>query len=271
MADDLQAAERIEKEAQVDLFDAMPLAVRAALGARAERRRGIAALVAPGLPTAAFNRVLGLGVETVATEADVDSLIQLYAGAGVKSFWIQVSPAAMPEAVPHWLVERGFRLAERRAWVQCLRGTEAPGAIETPYEVRAIEAAEGSKLALALCAAHAMPPSLAPWIEALATRERWRAYAAFEGSEPVAGGLLFRAENRAWLGLAGTLAWHRKRGAQAALIALRLRDAIASGCTKIGTETGEPLENEPSPSLDNIVRAGFRVVGSRLNYALTLA
>lgn len=271
MPDDLHAAERIEREAQAALFDAMPLAVRTATGARAERRRGVTALLAPGLPSPMFNRVLGLGVDAAATEADIDELVDLYRDAGVKTFWIQVSPSAMPESVPSWLVARSFDLAERRAWVQCIRGTEAAAAVETRYEVRAIETAEAPLLAATLCAAHGMPASLAPWLEALALRDRWRAYAAFDGANVVAGSFLFRAENRAWLGLAGTLPSHRGQGAQGALMALRLRDAIASGCTRSGTETGEPLEGEASPSLDNILRMGFRIVGSRLNYEKTIA
>lgn len=271
MSDDLRIAERIEMQALTDLFDAMPLALRSTLGARAERHHGVVALVAPGIPSPLFNRVMGLGIDHDATEAFVDELVEMYRSAGVKTFWMHVSPATTPATAPMWLVARGFELAKPRAWVKMLRGTEPPPVVETPFAVRAIETFEAPQLASVLAAAHGMPPAIAPWLEALAVRERWRAYGAFEGAEAVGGGFLFRSENRAWLGLGGTLTWHRGRGAQGAIMVQRIRDAIASGCTKIGTETGEPLNEERSPSLDNMLRTGFRPVSSRLNYELTLA
>ena len=59
---------------------------------------------------------------------------------------------------------------------------------------------------------------------------------------------------------------HRRRGGQGALMARRIADALAAGCRHITTETGEPVGDEPNPSLDNMFRCGFVTVASRLNF-----
>ena len=47
---------------------------------------------------------------------------------------------------------------------------------------------------------------------------------------------------------------------------LRAARAIEAGCTAIVTGTGEPVGDEPNPSLANMLRCGFARGGSRLNY-----
>jgi hypothetical protein len=47
---------------------------------------------------------------------------------------------------------------------------------------------------------------------------------------------------------------------------LRIADAIAAGGKYIVTETGEPVGDEPNPSLSNMQRCGFRQIASRLNF-----
>jgi L-amino acid N-acyltransferase YncA len=73
-------------------------------------------------------------------------------------------------------------------------------------------------------------------------------------------------EGRGWIGVGAALAECRGRGAQTALLATRIRTAAELGCHVISTETGEPVADEPNPSLTNIRRAGFVQVCSRLNY-----
>ena len=48
--------------------------------------------------------------------------------------------------------------------------------------------------------------------------------------------------------------------------AARIGAAISAGCTSIVTETGEPVHDEPNPSLANMARCGFSRVASRLNW-----
>jgi len=69
-----------------------------------------------------------------------------------------------------------------------------------------------------------------------------------------------------WLGQAATLPAHRRRGAQSALIAARIRAAAEAGAEVVVTETGEIVDDRPTISYRNILRAGFRAVYLRPNY-----
>jgi hypothetical protein len=59
------------------------------------------------------------------------------------------------------------------------------------------------------------------------------------------------------LGIGATLASHRGRGAQSALLARRTEPAIRDGCTLVTTETGVPHPGEPGPSYANINAPAF--------------
>jgi hypothetical protein len=111
-----------------------------------------------------------------------------------------------------------------------------------------------------------MPPSIAPWIAALVGRPRWRAYLVRNGGEAIGGGLLYHDGDWAWLGMGATAPAHRGRGVQGAVMARRIRDAIAAGARHIATETGDPVAGERNDSLANMVRSGFRKVCSRENW-----
>jgi hypothetical protein len=80
---------------------------------------------------------------------------------------------------------------------------------------------------------------------------------AFDGDDPAATGALYVDGDVGWLSLGATLPEHRRKGAQGALLAERIRIAPALGCTALVTETGEAVEGRPSNSYRNILRAGF--------------
>jgi len=229
--------------------------------------RFLSLLVARGLPDAFFNRVIGLGVAQPASAAALEAVCAAYRAAGAKRWWIHLTPGAEPAALASWLEARGFALARRPAWAKVLRGTEAPPEVATPLEVRAARAGEGLALGDSIAAAFGMPAGLAPWFAALASRPKWRAYVALDAGRVVGGGLLYLDGADAWLGAGAVRTEQRGRHAHRALIALRVREAIAAGCARIFTETGEPVGDEPNPSLANMRWCGFRTVASRLNYA----
>ena len=259
---DIRLADAIELAAWEDMVAAAP----SALGMRSERIGGALLLVAPQLPTVMFNRVIGLGNDAPATERDLDAIIARYRDAAVPSFWIHIGPATEPAAVPTWLAARGFTRPARAAWAKVLRGAEPPAAVASELVVRRTTPAELPAFAAVIAAAHGMPPPIVPWITALSTRPRWAPFGAFAGAELVAGGMSFVDGERAWLGLAGTSAAHRRRGGQGLVMTARIAHAIAAGCSAIATETGEPIGDEDNPSLRNMLRHGFRRVCARANY-----
>ena len=112
-----------------------------------------------------------------------------------------------------------------------------------------------------------MPESIGPWFAGLIGRPGWQVLVAEDAGRIVATGSLHVAGDVGWLGVGGTLADERQRGAHGALLAARIALAAELGCRVVATETGEPIGTEHNPSLANIERAGFVRVCSRLNLA----
>ena len=61
-----------------------------------------------------------------------------------------------------------------------------------------------------------------------------------------------------------------QHGAQSALLAQRIADASAMGCSHVITETSEELPHRPNASFRNMMRAGFAVVYHRPNYMIAV-
>jgi len=265
--EEARLADAVEAAACRDLYAAAPTEFAASLGIRSAELAGATLLIASGIPDPFFNRALGLGVHRPATEADVDAVIAAYRDAECRKWWLHLTPAAQPAALRTWLEARGFAPPPRRGWAKMLRGTEPPPRFETTLEVREAKPAEARGVAQAICSAYRMPASFVAWFEALAERPGWRAYAALDKGSVAGAGFLYLRGADAWLGAGGVRAEYRGRNAHRALMAMRIEHAIAAGCTRILTETGEPVGDEPNPSLANMQRCGFRKVCSRLNYA----
>ena len=106
-----RAADAAEAAAYASMFDAAPAALKAAWGLRTERVGDATLLLAPGVPTPMFNRVIGLGTFVPTTEALLDDVASRYRAEGVANFWVSVSEAAEPPALRGWLDSRGFALS----------------------------------------------------------------------------------------------------------------------------------------------------------------
>jgi GNAT superfamily N-acetyltransferase len=91
-------------------------------------------------------------------------------------------------------------------------------------------------------------------------------YAAWDGDKLVATAGLYIEGQIGECVSAATLPEYRGRGAQSALIALRVQDALAAGCKWVGTETGKPADGEQNPSLDNMRRSGFKDLYDRQSW-----
>jgi len=259
-------ADQVEAAAYADLFEAAPEELKTGLDIRVERIAGMTLLIAPGAPVTIFNRVMGLGLEQPASESDVEAVLAAYKQAEVRTWWLHWNPFAQPKQFPASLRALGFKEPSRRAWAKMMRGTEPPPRIRTdlniaPAHQHNVEAAMGE-----VAQAFGMPPVMARWLAALQGRPRWKVYVVADQGRPVGGGCLFVDGGCAWLGVAAIAESHRRRGAQGAVMALRIEEAIAAGCMHIVTETGEPVADEPNPSLSNMKRCGFRQVASRLNF-----
>jgi GNAT superfamily N-acetyltransferase len=245
-----------EAEAYADMFEAAP----AALGMRVERVSGTVALIAPSVPIFLFNRVIGLGLEETVSDVLLEQIASLYVGSPVHG--VQLTPITRLE--PDRLEQFGFRAAGR--WAKMYRPSDTEVDVPTNLEIVQIGPERAAEFSQVTIAAHGMPPAIASWTATLVGRPSWHAYAALEANEIVSVGMMFVRGDVAWLGLGGTLPSHRRRGAQGAIMARRIREAAALGCTWVITETGEDLPEKPNPSFHNMIRTGFRLAYQRQNY-----
>ena len=269
LADACRAADAAEAAAYADLFAAAPAPLAAACGVHTETLAGATLLAAPGLPTMMFNRVIGLGTFEPATEAAIDAIVARYRALGIKQYWISVSPAAAPAQLEPWLSARGFQPPSRRSWVQMRWGQARPPVVGTTLSVRPARPDEATALGQVIAAAFEMPPPMTSWLAALVGRTDWQGFAALDGDAMAGGAFVFSRRPLGWLGMGAIARTHRGRNGQLALMAARIAHAQTDGCTSIHTETGEPVGDEPNPSLANMVRCGFERVCSRANLAFT--
>lgn len=258
-------ADHIEAAAFADLYAAAPASLAAQLGLQVAASEGATGLMAPAIPSAMFNRVVGLGLQVPAGDPQVQSWIDRYRAAGCTVWWMHWNPGARPAGFEERLRSLGFVQPPRRSWAKVMRVAEALAPHETPLAIGPAAASEAAATGDAIARAFEMPPFMAGWLAALHGRPGWTVYAARDGGHIVGGACLFVAGETAWLGMGSMLPSHRRRGGQLALMRQRITDAAAAGCRWVVTETGEPIGDESNPSLSNMKRTGFATVASRLN------
>ena len=236
-------------------------AVADAFGADAVRLGEVVCAVAPRLEEVTINRVIGLGVSEPASDALLDRIADVY---GSVRHSIALAPAARPAGVAAMLRERGYEPGH--AWVKFARAAAEPPAPPTSLRIERIGPERADEFTAVLAAGFEIPQSVTAMLAHLPGRPGWSWYLAHDGDVPVACGALFVHGRHGWLGQAATLPAHRRRGAQSALLATRIGAAHAAGAEIVVTETGEIVDDRPTISYRNILRAGFAAAYIRPNY-----
>jgi len=252
--------ELTEAAAYADLLRAAP----ASWGCVADETAAGWCLFAPALDLLLFNRIVGAGVSSPVRRADLQPLVARFRSAGLRSFGVQLSPAAQPAALADWLLDEG--LARRDRWTKVYRAAGLVSPAETDLRIETIGSDRAELFAVVMTTGFGMPAARRPWVASIVGRPNWRHYLAWSGTEPVASAAMFVHGDAGWLGIASTLPAARRRGAQSALMAKRLEDGQALGCRWFVTETGEDLPDRPNPSFHNMMRAGFTVAYHRANF-----
>ncbi len=256
--------ERCEVAAWGDLYRAAPPTVVDACGLQISPILGGVLTAASAIDVLALNRVVGIGLDHAVDRRDIQRMVELFRSAGTRRFFVQISPDADGRETREALAAHGFRLHNR--WVKLHRKSEPPPRTETRLRIECIGRAQAESFARVLTAGFDWPSSAGPWIDATIGRPGWRHYLAYEDDIPVATGAIFVDDAWAWLDMASTLPEHRGKGAQSGLLARRIRDAAALGCTDLVVETAESRPGKPSASYRNVRRFGFEVAYLRANY-----
>ena len=263
-------AEETEALVLAHLMMAAPAETSARLGLTLVADQGVVAGLVATVDALSINRVVGLGVSTPATEAQIDRILEFARRAGVRRLFVQLAPTAAPQDVTLWLAARGAQSYNR--WVRLSRSatTPLPAVAPTQLRVAHVEPQQAGAFAQVVREGFGMPPVLDEWIASTVGRAGWHHYGAWDGDDLVATGALFVNRDTAWLGFAVTRADHRGQGAQTALILHRCRQAAMLGCTWIIVETAEEHPERPAPSYRNLLRLGFTEEYRRENYVVNL-
>jgi GNAT superfamily N-acetyltransferase len=238
--------------------------------------RGTALLEVAGAVCCAFeplpgatmlNRVLGLGVESPAADDHLDEIDRFFREHGCR-YQIALAPGSEPDDLCARLREHG--LAPGYSWMKFRRNAASPPAVEASVRVEPICRDRAPEFARVVAGAYGMPEVAHEWIASVVGAPGWHCYLAFDGDEAAGAGALFVDGGGGWLGIAGTLPDHRRKGAQGAILAARIRHAAELGVETLVTETGEAVVDRPSNSYRNILRFGFEEAYLRPNYVSPL-
>jgi GNAT superfamily N-acetyltransferase len=200
--------------------------------------------------SANLNRVYLCGTESGMAPGSLEHWIKLFTAAGVKRFFVWLSPGADMDVVRGWLEQRGFVRVRWTGYPTLCRGEHRPVQFRTDLEIREVGPAEIA------AARHQLGETLWREYARPAGKQDFYHYMAFDGERPVAVAALCVFEDLGYLMAARTAETHRKRGAQQALIAKRVERAEQIGCSILVSETLTMLEH----SLRNLRRAGFQEV-----------
>jgi GNAT superfamily N-acetyltransferase len=254
--------ELVEAAAYAALWQAAPEPARRE-GVEVRRVAGaVCTAVAAASGNTMINRVTGLGLEGAPSDAVLDEIDAFFRAAGTR-YAIAVSPFAAP-GLREQLAARGFE--EGYGWMKFRRGVEPAPQVETELRVEEIGPERGETFGSVVARGYGIAEPAAGWLGAATTAPGFRVYLAFDGDAPAAAGALFVGDGIGWLGLAATLPEHRRKGAQGALLAARIRAAAEAGVAELATETGERVRDRPSNSYRNLLRTGFEEQYVRPNY-----
>jgi GNAT superfamily N-acetyltransferase len=239
--------ERIELSAVRDLFAAAPADVTEAFALAVLELDGATAFSIGALQNQLlFNRVLGLESDAPLPE------LESWFGSRECSFAISLRPGAELESV---LAARGYRRGN--TLMKFKRGIDPPPEDETSLRIERVGRGRAGAFGAVLAAVFDFGSPMDRWFAALCTRSGWLCFGAFDGDRLVATAATHVAGGLAWLGAAATLPEARRRGAQSALLAARIRAAAEAGARRLCVETGNRDAGELPSSFRNVVRAGF--------------
>jgi hypothetical protein len=195
-----------------------------------------------------YNRVHLCGAEPGLEPAGLDHLIERFTTAGVKRFFVWLSPGPNMDVVRRWLEERGLSRIRRTGYPTLYRESGEPRSFATDLGVREVTHDDIA------ATRNQLRGTMWPGYARSAGKDGFFHFMAFDGTRPVAIAALGVFEDVGYLFAGATAENDRRRGAQQALIASRIQRADQIGCSVLVSETLYMLQH----SYRNLQRAGFQ-------------
>lgn len=262
--------EHAEVSAWLDLYATAPADFAASHGLSIAEEGGLAWTTCTTIPFIHFNCVKNFGVDSPATESQLDALLAHYRAAGISRPWFYVNPHTEPSRLRCWLEARG--LQRQGGWERIYRGAE-PLASEPLFMadgvlVERVTKASASEWAGFIDSRYRLPTS--PWLMALVDRKGWHHYMAKRDGAVVAVRSLFIGpDGAAWSGIdapvPGIMA--PSFDLDAVLGEALVRDGIAAGAKLFVADIEAPHEERDGPAYRNYARLGFRIAYFRSHYS----
>ena len=265
MSDGVLALERVNLEALGEEYRAATPETVERCGVVVRELEAGRLLAATRVDILELNRFLGVGLTSAPSDAALEEMIQVLAEVGSPRYFVPVAPTEASRDVGRRLEDLGLRSYNN--WMRLTREVvDLPEVAPSSVTVARIGPADAAGFGRILAEAFGFSPTIAPLATAVIGRPAWHHYLAYENDEPVATAAMYVAGPGAWLGFAATLASHRGRGAQTALVIRRLQDAARENCRWVSVETAEETSEREVPSFRNLTRLGFSVAYRRPNY-----
>jgi GNAT superfamily N-acetyltransferase len=259
-------AEAIEAEFMYQYENAAPAHDQEILGIAARRLSGGVVLSARTDPSHYWSKALGFGFEEPVTSELVDRILDVYRAEENSLAVLQIAPEVLPDDWAEIRRTRGLGEGGRIAKYAIGIDNLAPAGT-SDLRIAPVTKDDAERWAAVVTDGLGMPPEgTAGMLAASAGHPQFFPYAAWDGDTIVGGANLFVHDGIASLNAGGVLPSHRRRGAQGALIAARVEKARELGCRWVTAETGQPGEGESSSSMNNMLRAGLKVIYVRRNY-----
>lgn len=239
--------------------------VRDRMGITAERIGGGIAVSMVNDPSGFWSKAQGFGFTEPVTKDLIGEVLDFYRAAGGPVANFHLAPEVLPA---NWAeICEVLGLVEGRPTLHKLvRDARPVQQVETSLRVGPIGPEDGEAWAAVQVEAFQMPDPDGRMVEMLASVNDLSGvtcYAAWDGDKLVATGALYVDGELGEFVSAATLPEYRGRGAQSALLARRVQDALAAGCTTLAVEVVKPARGEDNPSLNNVRRAGFEIAYDR--------
>lgn len=265
-----RAIERAEVNAWRDLYAAAPADFATKVGLSIVEDGDLAWTVCTTIPLIHFNCVKNFGVDSPATEGQLDRLLAQYREQGVLRPWFYVNPHSEPSKLKCWLEARGMH--HLSGWERIFRDAKPlPGEPLFQMDGVAVErvtAGTAAEWAGFIDRQYRLPTS--PWLLALVGRQGWHhCMARRDGAVVAVRSLFIGPDGACWSGIdapvPGIMA--PSFDLDAMLGEALVRDGLAAGAKLFVADIEAPHLGRDGPAYRNYAELGFSIAYFRSHYS----